>query len=1424
MTAHPTLSLVEQLYTAGAVGTVPLAQADGSLSMQVVGAATGFVDRTESTLTWTDSTPDRTLSVQPTGASFDYFMAGVKYTSTGDTVQITNVEGVHWIYYDGAVLTAVANPTKAQLDAIIIDKTLVSVVYWDLSAGAAIYVGEERHGYRMSPQTHDYLHFTEGLRWLSGVGLNTINADAAGVTADAQFGVDAGNVTDEDLLLTIGAIGSTTGLPIYYMTGAGGDWHKYVEAGFSVRTYDGTNATRLAWNEFTGGAWQLSEAQSGRYVLCHVLATTEKDSPMVAIMGQNEYLNRPLAQAGAATEIESLVLEDLLLPEIRPVATVIFQTNLAYTSDVNARIVSTVEGADFVDWRSETISRSVVTTTDHQSLTGRLEDGHPQYSLVDGTRAFTGTVEMPALGIGTSTVPHGGIGAGIVAIDGSDVSTTGPHAQFTTAIDDYPLLQILNWRHDAVHLAFDCYYDGSWRSSDAGSNFKITKGNDVLRIDYDSAIAAGSTVTWNNGLVLDTSGDLQIFGLLQFGGQTNTEPALKRNANSLHIVLADDSGFANLQCSYVYAQHLTANVTNGFVRAGATGHFYFQGRTELRSPLDGNLLLQNAAEDDFGLLQFGDTDATAPGLKRVGAALHARLADDTGYASWSCGSIGIGTDTIPHGGVGQAKFAIDGPNTSADGPHVQYTTDTDDYPVFSQFNWGHDNVALCFDSYYQSGWMSSDAGSNFLLYKVNDQLEIRYDSSISAGSSLSWNKAFALDTSGLIGLGGDPTTAKVSIIGSADTEQLVVKAHSAQTNANPLLQFQDSSGTPILDLSSDGSQNIFLGVGCGVSNTTGVSSCYMGANSGSANISGGSNVGIGVNSLANNTTGGSMVAVGVAALLSHDSANAGSVAIGYACLREESSGYYNCGLGYYAGRYNQTGIANVSVGTFAAAGISGNSFTANTAIGYGALRYVTTGSSNTVLGQVAGDNITSGDFNIIIGAAIDAPSATGDYQLNIGDLLTGDMSAKTAAVNGTMTIIGQSDTEQLIIKAHSAQTLANPLFQLQNSSGTPLLDITSNDPTNVIMGVGAGVSITTAPYMVCIGGNAAANQTINGSNVAIGFNALYSCSVGSKVVAIGQTAMQNFLGSNAVGIGYAAGKFQTGGQCVYIGRESGLGVSGTSTGENHTCVGYMTGKALTTAEDCSLFGYQAGIDLASTTCSLSSAFGSYALNNMANGVCCTAIGSYAMRLQASGDHNVALGYDAAGRMVGGEHNVNLGNFCGRGVASNSYSEGTHTGYAAGIALTTGSGNCLYGMRAGDNLTSGSYNLILGYDIQASSATGDYQLDIGGAIKGDLSVGDVAITRHLEIDGDLNHDGSNIGFFATAVTGQATALTSALTQITHTGPTTPDYAIATPVSSGAGATWGFSTQDEFETIMAVVLNLQTRVDELESKLQAYGLLQ
>lgn len=66
----------------------------------------------------------------------------------------------------------------------------------------------------------------------------------------------------------------------------------------------------------------------------------------------------------------------------------------------------------------------------------------------------------------------------------------------------------------------------------------------------------------------------------------------------------------------------------------------------------------------------------------------------------------------------------------------------------------------------------------------------------------------------------------------------------------------------------------------------------------------------------------------------------------------------------------------------------------------------------------------------------------------------------------------------------------------------------------------------------------------------------------------------------------------------------------------------------------------------------------------------------------------------------------------------------------------------------------------------------------------------------------------------------TLATAALTSITHTAPSTPDYAIQDLTNSSG---YGFVTKDEGNTVLSVVLNLQARVLALETVLRAVGIV-
>lgn len=82
----------------------------------------------------------------------------------------------------------------------------------------------------------------------------------------------------------------------------------------------------------------------------------------------------------------------------------------------------------------------------------------------------------------------------------------------------------------------------------------------------------------------------------------------------------------------VYVAGLIATGAGGF-QAQSTGYgLFWQASTTFRNRADGVLTLSNYAENDFGRLQFGGATASFPALKRSGASLQSRLADDSAFA------------------------------------------------------------------------------------------------------------------------------------------------------------------------------------------------------------------------------------------------------------------------------------------------------------------------------------------------------------------------------------------------------------------------------------------------------------------------------------------------------------------------------------------------------------------------------------------------------------------------------------------------------------------------------------------------------------------------------------------------------------------------------------------------------------------------
>ena len=151
------------------------------------------------------------------------------------------------------------------------------------------------------------------------------------------------------------------------------------------------------------------------------------------------------------------------------------------------------------------------------------------------------------------------------------------------------------------------------------------------------------------------------------------------------------------------------------------------------------------------------------------------------------------------------------------------------------------------------------------------------------------------------------------------------------------------------------------------------------------------------------------------------------------------------------------------------------------------------------------------------------------------------------------------------------------------------------------------------------------------------------------------------------------------------------------------------------------------------------------------------------------------------------------------VARESYTADTKGGMAIGFATTANS--------AGAS-TVPQVNMTLDHNGRLGIGTG------GPSVELDVT-GQARISSHVEINGDLDHDGSNIGFFGTGVASRQTVGNMGGTAVTSVAPGFID----------PGATQLFSPNQQAYLLglETEIGNLRTKVDLLIDALQLYGLI-
>lgn len=145
----------------------------------------------------------------------------------------------------------------------------------------------------------------------------------------------------------------------------------------------------------------------------------------------------------------------------------------------------------------------------------------------------------------------------------------------------------------------------------------------------------------------------------------------------------------------------------------------------------------------------------------VGAAL-AQTTTPPLFKVGSSGIVGVGVDPDDASkGISFSKMAVSGADENKAGPHIQFNTVADNYPLLHILPWRHDNVSLNFDAYYDGAqWRSSlpAGGTNaaYSIYKLANQLQFRYAASTGQGNAFNWSTAMSIDNTGCVRAGTTP--------------------------------------------------------------------------------------------------------------------------------------------------------------------------------------------------------------------------------------------------------------------------------------------------------------------------------------------------------------------------------------------------------------------------------------------------------------------------------------------------------------------------------------------------------------------------------------------------------------------------------------------------------------------------------------------
>ena len=268
-----------------------------------------------------------------------------------------------------------------------------------------------------------------------------------------------------------------------------------------------------------------------------------------------------------------------------------------------------------------------------------------------------------------------------------------------------------------------------------GCNVGIGTSNPLAQLHLTSNLRVDGGITLMNNIQ---------FGCLEIlSGSTTT--------NSAQIILATSNikGYSNLTYTgsngtMFSIMSNTVNDSFRFVSGVASNEIV---------RITGNGFIGIGTSNPGGLLAVAGAASIGAAYSNVAGPVNGMIVQ---------GNVGIGTSNPAY------ALSVNGINSSVNGPHATYYTSTDNYPLFQQLNWNHDNMALMFDSYYSvGGWTSSSTANNFQIYKNGGNLNFNYAHNVTVGSFLTaFSNAMTISgNNGNIGIGTSNPGSLLAVAG-----------------------------------------------------------------------------------------------------------------------------------------------------------------------------------------------------------------------------------------------------------------------------------------------------------------------------------------------------------------------------------------------------------------------------------------------------------------------------------------------------------------------------------------------------------------------------------------------------------------------------------------------------------------------------------